>query len=64
MWCVGVVPLSVVQAKEDSRNPEELMSEKWRPIIGVEAILVSVQKATATELATAIAIATAIATAI
>mgnify|MGYP002386835444 CR=1 FL=1 len=40
----GRVCISILhEAKEDPFNEAEQMSEKWRPIIGVEAILVSVQ---------------------
>lgn len=39
----GRVCISILhEAKEDSFNQQELMSEKWRPILGVEAVLVSV----------------------
>jgi ubiquitin-conjugating enzyme E2 G1 len=31
------------EAREDAYNQQELMSEKWRPILGVESILISVQ---------------------
>ena len=30
------------EAKHDETNQQEKMSEKWRPILGVEAVLVSV----------------------
>lgn len=40
----GKVCISILhEAKEDEFNKEEKMSEKWRPILGIEAILVSVQ---------------------
>jgi len=40
----GVVCISILhEAKEDEFNTEEKMSEKWRPILGIEAILISVQ---------------------
>jgi len=40
----GKVCISILhEAKEDEFNTEEKMSEKWRPILGIEAILVSVQ---------------------
>lgn len=39
----GKVCISILhEAKEDPTNLLEKMSEKWRPIIGVEAVLVSV----------------------
>jgi len=39
----GTVCISILhEAKEDEFNPEERMDEKWRPILSVEAILVSV----------------------
>ncbi|CEO97145.1 E2 ubiquitin-conjugating enzyme [Plasmodiophora brassicae] len=39
----GRVCISILhEAKEDSFNEQELMEEKWRPILGVESILVSV----------------------
>jgi len=39
----GRVCISILhEAKEDKHNAQESMSEKWRPILGVEAILVSV----------------------
>lgn len=39
----GVVCISILhEAKEDAFNEQEKMSEKWRPIIGVEAVLMSV----------------------
>lgn len=39
----GVVCISILhEAKEDKFNELEAMSEKWRPIIGIEAVLVSV----------------------
>jgi len=39
----GRVCVSILhEAKEDAHNQQELMSEKWRPILGVEAVLVSV----------------------
>jgi len=39
----GTVCISILhEAKEDAMNEQELMSEKWRPILGVEAVLVSV----------------------
>jgi len=39
----GKVCISILhEAKEDPFNLQEKMSEKWRPIIGVEAVLVSV----------------------
>jgi len=40
----GKVCISILhEATEDEFNQEEKMSEKWRPILGIEAILVSVQ---------------------
>jgi ubiquitin-conjugating enzyme E2 G1 len=39
----GKVCISILhEAKEDEMNPQEKMSEKWRPILSVEAIIVSV----------------------
>ena len=39
----GTVCISILhEAKEDAFNQQEQMSEKWRPILGVESILVSV----------------------
>jgi len=39
----GVVCISILhEAKENKLNEQEQMSEKWRPILGVEAVLVSV----------------------
>jgi ubiquitin-conjugating enzyme E2 G1 len=39
----GLVCISILhEAKENKMNEQELMSEKWRPILGVEAVLVSV----------------------
>jgi len=39
----GKVCISILhEAKEDQFNQQEKMSEKWRPILGVEAVLVSV----------------------
>lgn len=39
----GTVCISILhEAKEDAFNTQEAMSEKWRPILGVEGILVSV----------------------
>eukprot|EP00455_Lapot_gusevi_P002273 TRINITY_DN10887_c0_g1_i3.p1 TRINITY_DN10887_c0_g1~~TRINITY_DN10887_c0_g1_i3.p1 ORF type:complete len:205 (+),score=46.78 TRINITY_DN10887_c0_g1_i3:93-617(+) len=39
----GKVCISILhEAKEDVFNQQEQMSEKWRPILGVESILVSV----------------------
>lgn len=39
----GKVCISILhEAKEDPFNPQEKTSEKWRPILGVEAILMSV----------------------
>eukprot|EP00808_Paulinella_micropora_P022097 g17983.t1 len=39
----GKVCISILhEAKEDKFNKQELMEEKWRPILGVEAVLVSV----------------------
>jgi ubiquitin-conjugating enzyme E2 G1 len=39
----GRVCISILhEAKADEFNQQEKMSEKWRPILGVEAILVSV----------------------
>jgi len=39
----GKVCISILhEAKEDKFNEQEQMSEKWRPIIGIEAVLVSV----------------------
>jgi len=40
----GRVCISILhEAKEDQFNEQEQMSEKWRPILGIESILVSVQ---------------------
>jgi ubiquitin-conjugating enzyme E2 G1 len=39
----GTVCISILhEAKQDEYNAQEKMSEKWRPILGVEAVLVSV----------------------
>lgn len=39
----GRVCISILhEAKEDQFNAQEKMSEKWRPILGIEAILLSV----------------------
>uniref|UniRef100_A0A6V3J428 UBC core domain-containing protein n=1 Tax=Lotharella globosa TaxID=91324 RepID=A0A6V3J428_9EUKA len=39
----GKVCISILhEAKEDQFNQQEKMSEKWRPILGVEAVLLSV----------------------
>jgi len=39
----GKVCISILhEAKEDKFNQQEKMSEKWRPILGVEAVLLSV----------------------
>jgi ubiquitin-conjugating enzyme E2 G1 len=39
----GRVCISILhEAKPDEFNTQEKMSEKWRPILGVEAVLVSV----------------------
>lgn len=39
----GLVCISILhEAKEDPFNTQEKMSEKWRPIIGIESVLVSV----------------------
>jgi len=39
----GKVCISILhEAKHDEYNEQEKMSEKWRPILGVEAVLVSV----------------------
>jgi len=39
----GRVCISILhEAKEDHFNEQELITEKWRPILGVESILVSV----------------------
>eukprot|EP01006_Ploeotia_vitrea_P050308 TRINITY_DN67445_c0_g2_i1.p1 TRINITY_DN67445_c0_g2~~TRINITY_DN67445_c0_g2_i1.p1 ORF type:complete len:177 (-),score=77.80 TRINITY_DN67445_c0_g2_i1:187-717(-) len=39
----GRVCISILhEAKEDKFNQQEKMSEKWRPILGVEAVLISV----------------------
>jgi len=39
----GTVCISILhEAKENKFNEQEQMSEKWRPILGVEAVLVSV----------------------
>lgn len=44
MYLDGKVCISILhEAKEDAFNEAELMSEKWRPILSVEAVLVSVQ---------------------
>lgn len=43
VYPTGVVCISILhEAKEDKFNELEQMSEKWRPIIGIEAVLVSV----------------------
>jgi len=40
----GKVCISILhEAKEDKFNTQEKMEEKWRPILGIEAILISVQ---------------------
>ncbi len=40
----GRVCISILhEAKEDQFNEQEKMSEKWRPILGIESILISVQ---------------------
>jgi len=40
----GKVCVSILhEAKEDQFNQQEKMSEKWRPILGVGAVLLSVQ---------------------
>jgi len=40
---MGEVCISILhENKVDMFNPQEQLSEKWRPIIGVEAVLVSV----------------------
>jgi len=39
----GRVCISILhEAKEDKFNELEQMSEKWRPILGIEAVLISV----------------------
>jgi len=39
----GKVCISILhEAKEDPLNPQESIDEKWRPILGIEAILISV----------------------
>jgi ubiquitin-conjugating enzyme E2 G1 len=39
----GKVCISILhEHKEDKMNSQELMSEKWRPVLSVEAVLVSV----------------------
>jgi len=39
----GKVCISILhEAKEDALNPQEALAEKWRPILGVEAVLLSV----------------------
>merc|ERR1719273_1078286 len=39
----GRVCISILhEAQEDALNPQERMDEKWRPIISVEGILISV----------------------
>jgi ubiquitin-conjugating enzyme E2 G1 len=39
----GTVCISILhEAKHDEMNEQEKMSEKWRPILGVEAVLVSI----------------------
>eukprot|EP00457_Paulinella_chromatophora_P013351 gb/GEZN01013642.1/.p1 GENE.gb/GEZN01013642.1/~~gb/GEZN01013642.1/.p1 ORF type:complete len:190 (+),score=24.60 gb/GEZN01013642.1/:130-699(+) len=39
----GKVCISILhEAKEDKFNKQEKMEEKWRPILGVEAVLISV----------------------
>jgi len=43
VYPTGVVCISILhEAKEDKFNELEQMSEKWRPIIGIEAVLISV----------------------
>lgn len=43
VYADGTVCISILhEAKVDEFNEQEKMSEKWRPILGVEAILVSV----------------------
>jgi len=43
VYANGTVCISILhEAKEDKFNEHESMSEKWRPIIGVEAVLISV----------------------
>eukprot|EP00461_Guttulinopsis_vulgaris_P002831 UN02832 len=40
----GKVCISILHKPEfDAMNEQELLSEKWRPVIGIEAIIVSVQ---------------------
>jgi ubiquitin-conjugating enzyme E2 G1 len=39
----GEVCISILHpAGEDAYNPQELVTERWRPILGVEAVIVSV----------------------
>merc|ERR1719479_68526 len=39
----GKVCISILhEAKEDEYNPDERMDEKWRPILSIEAVLISV----------------------
>lgn len=39
----GTICISILhEAKHDELNEQEKMSEKWRPILGVEAVLVSI----------------------
>ena len=43
MYTNGVVCISILHPPgEDSMNAQESADERWRPILGVEAILVSV----------------------
>lgn len=43
MYPDGKVCISILhEAKEDRFNTQEKMSEKWRPILGVESVLMSV----------------------
>jgi ubiquitin-conjugating enzyme E2 G1 len=43
VYADGRVCISILhEAREDQFNDQEKMSEKWRPILGIEAILVSV----------------------
>lgn len=44
IYADGKVCISILHKPEhDAMNEQELLSEKWRPILGIEAIIVSVQ---------------------
>ncbi len=43
VYADGKVCISILhEAKEDAFNTQERMSEKWRPVLGVESVLLSV----------------------